>query len=398
MFDQKLTFYNHINEIVCNVKLRLNILKVVSSFNWGADRTTLLRMYQALCLSKIEYASQIYGSACKTSLAKLDVVHNMALRICTGTYRTSPIESLYVDSGIPPLFIRREELGLRYMSRVLTSKLNPNYKYVKQPNDRAPNRPRLPKPLEVRLADSARQIELLPPTVAEICPPKFPPWVRPNINICPVRNGKKTSSDAQLKSSFLEHASEHVDSEAIYTDGSKSSLGVGCSVVTPDNVLKKRLPSNSSSFMAELLAVLTALRYIFFSSSSSKSFTIFTDSMSILSSLGKLFPCHPLIQEILDWIYLLINRRGFILKFCWVPSHIGIVGNERADVAAKAATRLNHITGISIPVSEFRNIIRFYCRDRWQDHWSQLVNNFKLKSIRPSVHPAMMPWMNRRPN
>ena len=260
VFDQKLTFFNHINETVCNVKLRLNILKVVSSFNWGADRTTLLRIYQALCLSKIEYGSQIYGSACKTTLAKLDVVHNMALRICTGAYRTSPIESLYVDSGIPPLFIRREELGLRYMSRVLTSKLNPNYKYVKQPNDRAPNRPRLPKPLEVRLADSARQIELLPPTVAEICPPKFPPWVRPNISVCPVRNGKKACSDTQLKSNFLEHA----DTEVIYTDGSKSSLGVGCSVVTPDNVIKKRLPSNSSSFMAELLAVLTALRYIYF--------------------------------------------------------------------------------------------------------------------------------------
>ena len=396
IFDQKLTFAHHINEIVCNVKLRLNILKVVSSCNWGADRTTLLRMYQALCLSKIEYGSQIYGSACKTTLAKLDVVHNMALRICTGAYRTSPIDSLYVDAGIPPLFIRREELGLRYLSRVLTSRLNPNYKYVKQPTDRAPNRPKLPKPLEVRLVKSANDVGLLPPAVAEVRPPKFPPWVRPNISICPIRDVKKRCSDAQLKSSFLEHASEHADSEAIYTDGSKSSLGVGCSVVTPDNVIKKRLPSNSSSFMAELLAVLTALRYIFFSSSSSKSFIIFTDSMSILSSLGKLFSGHHLVQEIQDWICLLINRRGFTVKFCWVPSHVGIVGNERADVAAKAATRLNHISSMGIPISDFRNIIRFYCRDRWQDHWYNLANNFKLKSIRPSVHPWHHCRMDRR--
>ena len=198
---------------------------------------------------------------------------------------------------------------------------------------------------------------------------------------------------------LLNHASEHADTEVIYTDGSKSSLGVGCSVVTPDNVIKKRLPSNSSSFMAELLAVLTALtalRYIFFSSSSNKNFTIFTDSLSILSSLGKLFPCHPLVQEIQDWIYLLINRRGFIVKFCWVPSHVGIVGNERADVAAKAATRLNHISNISIRVSDFKNNIRFYSRERWQDHWSNLMNNFKLKSIRPSVHPWHHCRMDRR--
>ena len=49
VFDKKLTFAQHINEVVCSVKLRLNILKVVSNFNWGADRTTLLRIYQALC-------------------------------------------------------------------------------------------------------------------------------------------------------------------------------------------------------------------------------------------------------------------------------------------------------------------------------------------------------------
>ena len=211
----------------------------MSSFNWGADRTTLLRIYQALCLCKFEYGCQVYGSACKTILAKLDVVHNMASRICTGAYRTLPIESLYVESGIPPLFIPRDEFGLRYVSRVLTSKLNPNFKYMKQPTDRAPTRPRLPKPLEVRLAASADQIRLTPSAVSEICPPKFPPWFRLNVKICSVRASKSNSSDAQLRASFLEHASEHDNSCHIYTYGSKSSSGVGCSVVTPDNIIKK---------------------------------------------------------------------------------------------------------------------------------------------------------------
>ena len=147
--------------------------------------------------------SQVYGSACQTTLQKLNVVHNTALRICTGAYKTSPVESLYVDSGFPLLFIRREELGLRYMSKILSSKLNPNFKFVKEPIDRAPNRPRLPKPFEVRLVDSARTIGLLPPSVAEVCPQKFPPWARPNISICPARGDKKLSSDIQLKANFL---------------------------------------------------------------------------------------------------------------------------------------------------------------------------------------------------
>ena len=391
-FDRKLTFDLHINEVVCSVKLRLNILKVVSGFNWGADRTCLLRMYQALCLSKIDYGCQVYGSACQTTLQKLDVVHNTALRICTGAYKTSPVESLYVDSGFPPLFIRREELGLRYMSKILSSKLNPNFKFVKEPIDRAPNRPRLPKPFEVRLVDSARTLGLLPPSVVEVCPQKFPPWARPNITICPARGDKKLSSDIQLKANFLEHASGHADSINIYTDGSKFSDGVGCSVVTPDQTIKKKLPKSASVFTAELLAVLSALRFIFFSSSSVNSYTIFTDSMSVLTSLGSLFPYHHLVQEIQDWFCLLQNRRKISVTFCWVPSHVGVVGNELADVAAKTAARLCHISGMGVPLSDFRSFIKFYRRDLWQDHWSNLSNNFKLKSIRPSV----LPWSHCR--
>ena len=72
---------------------------------------------------------------------------------------------------------------MRYLTRVLTSKLNPNYKYVRQPVDRAPNKPKLPKPLEVRLAVSAGEVGLLSPAEAEISTPKYPPWIRHHINI-----------------------------------------------------------------------------------------------------------------------------------------------------------------------------------------------------------------------
>ena len=240
--------------------------------------------------------------------------------------------------------------------------------------------------------DSARTLGLLPPSVAEVCPQKFPPWARPNISICPARGDKKLSSDIQLKANFLEHASGHADSINIYTDGSKFSDGVGCSVVTPDQTIKKKLPKSASVFTAELLAVLSALRFIFFSSSSVNSYTIFTDSMSVLTSLGSLFPYHHLVQEIQDWFCLLQNRRKISVTFCWVPSHVGVVGNELADVAAKTAARLCHISGTRVPLSDFRSFIKFYCRNLWQDHWSNLSNNFKLKSIRPSV----LPWSHCR--
>ena len=387
ILDKKLNFNAHVTDLVVNVKQRLNILKVVSNYNWGADSTTLIRMYTSLCLSKLEYGCQIYGSACKTTLQKLDVVHNMAIRICTGAYRTSPIDSLYVDAGIGPLALRREELGLRYMARILTSKLNPNYKYVVRPLDKAPNKPRLPRPLEVRLEDGAREVGLFPPVIAEICPSKFPPWCCPAVNICPIRESKRDSSD-MLKSSFLAHASEHSSSVNLYTDGSKSSDGVGCAVVSESTILKKKLPPVSSSFTAELFAILSALIFIFNNKSSNNSYVILTDSMSALSSLKKTFPSRQLVKEIKDWLVLIHSRKKARIKFCWVPSHVGISGNERADVAAKSATRLAHVTAAKVPHFDFRPRIHDYIMGRWQDHWSGLQGNFKLRSI----HPDVLPW------
>ena len=54
----------------------MNILKVLSRTEWGADQTTLLKLYRSLVRSKLDYGCIVYGSASKTALAKLDPVHN----------------------------------------------------------------------------------------------------------------------------------------------------------------------------------------------------------------------------------------------------------------------------------------------------------------------------------
>ena len=257
---------------------------MVSHFDWGADRTTLLRLYTSLCLSKLDYACQIYGSACKTALENLDVVHNMGLRICTGAYRTSPVASMYVDSCIPPLSLHREELSLRFIAKSLTSKSNPNYKYVKAPLDCANNKPRLPKPLEVRLERDCRNVGILPSQIAEVGYPKSPPWCTPPTRVCLPIGGKKNISNEVLKSEFLKHASEH-QGQSVFTDGSKSSEGVGCAVVTGDTVIRRKLPSSCSIFTAEAFAILLAVKHVFNKGNFKESFTIFTDSLSVLFTL-----------------------------------------------------------------------------------------------------------------
>ena len=69
-WDTKLTFEPHIKYLKARCQKSLNILKVLSHTEWGADRTTLLKLYRSLVRSKLYYGCIVYGSAAKTSLAK----------------------------------------------------------------------------------------------------------------------------------------------------------------------------------------------------------------------------------------------------------------------------------------------------------------------------------------
>ncbi|GBO07700.1 hypothetical protein AVEN_137422-1 [Araneus ventricosus] len=72
IFDRKLTFLPHILHLRKKCERSLNILKVLSKRSWGADRTSLLRIYQAVILSRIDYGCMVYGSSRLTVLRRLD--------------------------------------------------------------------------------------------------------------------------------------------------------------------------------------------------------------------------------------------------------------------------------------------------------------------------------------
>ena len=112
IFDNKLTFKPHIQYLKTKSQRALNILKVVSHYDWGADRKTLLMLYRSLVRSKLDYGCFVYGSARSTYIQSLDPIHNQALRICLGAFRTSPAESLSVEAIEAPLAFRRDKLAI----------------------------------------------------------------------------------------------------------------------------------------------------------------------------------------------------------------------------------------------------------------------------------------------
>ena len=93
-------FTPHIKYMKDKCRKALQLLRVISSKDWGGDRTTLLRIYRSHIRSKLDYGCIVYGSARRSYLAVLDPVANQGLRLSSGAFRTSPIESLQVDSPV----------------------------------------------------------------------------------------------------------------------------------------------------------------------------------------------------------------------------------------------------------------------------------------------------------
>ena len=133
IFDRKLSFISHSKYLKAKCLKALNLLKVLSHTNWGADRTVLLQLYRSLIRSKLDHGSIVYGSARKSYLMELDTVHHQGLRLAIGAFRTSPVESLYVETEEPSFYLRSEKLALQYAIKLAANPLNPTFKVTFPP-------------------------------------------------------------------------------------------------------------------------------------------------------------------------------------------------------------------------------------------------------------------------
>ncbi|GFW07315.1 RNase H domain-containing protein [Trichonephila clavipes] len=106
--------------------------------------------------------------------------------------------------------------------------------------------------------------------------------------------------------------------------------------------------------------------------------------MSVLEALENYHDrCHPVVCTILD-ITSRLYSKGFDIVFCWLPSHVGIIGNEQADSAAKSAT--THLP-LAVPLSDMKRVIMHHIFKIWQESWSPQLDN-KLHSVKPVIEQA----------
>lgn len=168
---------------------------------------------------------------------------------------------------------------------------------------------------------------------------------------------------------FKQIFSDLKEFNCFFTDGSKSpdSPFAGFSVidVTADKTYKFRSSCKTSIFSCEALAIKSALEIA--QNNGYHNIRIFSDSMSVLKAIQSSNKSQIKSNIILDIINIGMNLKniGKRIELFWIPAHVGIEFNEKADRAAKEAIKSGIDTSTLIPVSDL------------QAHWkAELFENF----------------------
>ena len=93
----------------------------------------------------------------------------------------------------------------------------------------------------------------------------------------------------------------------------------------------------------------------------SKDCVVFSDSLSNLQAIDSCKVENSLILKILK-DHNQLTKSGKSITFCWISGHVGIRGNEDADIAAKAGLDVP-ITCMRFPVSDLLTCCLLYTSD-----------------------------------
>ena len=181
-----------------------------------------------------------------------------------------------------------------------------------------------------------------------VCPlkmPSFPPGTHeydPERHSLIVGVSKFVITREEVRAKFHEYHNALGLHDEVYTDESKINEKVGAAAVinchfqngeTTSRQLSKRLPNNSTIFAAEATAITLALDYYQYMDPVKHDVVVYSDWMSCLQAIEGEDTENPLTCHITNLLWALSDK-GTRVRFCWMPSHCSIEGNEIVDQLA----------------------------------------------------------------
>ena len=95
---------------------------------------------------------------------------------------------------------------------------------------------------------------------------------------------------------------------------------------------------------------------------------------------------NPFICHIMNLLWLLSDN-GTRVRFCWVPSHCGIDGNERVDQLAKETLDQDIDPMASVHYTDMKPLVNSYIQKLVQTKWDVAVHGRDLYLVKPTLGP-----------
>ena len=120
LLDTSFAFHHHCEYVANRVSKRNNILKALAGTSWGQQKETLLMTYKAVGRSIVDYAAPVWSTnASNTSMEKIQVAQNEALRISTGAHKMSSIDHLHCEAQMLKVTEHSDLLSAQYLVKCL---------------------------------------------------------------------------------------------------------------------------------------------------------------------------------------------------------------------------------------------------------------------------------------
>ncbi|KAI5738278.1 hypothetical protein M8J77_004905 [Diaphorina citri] len=399
-FDKKLTFKTHLLQIKSDCIKRINLMKLFCNIKWGADYKSLLQLYRGFIRSKLDYASTVYGSAPVSSLKMLDSIHHQGIRLALGAFKSSPITSILSEAGEPPLQYRRDILTFNYLLNTQRDKRHLHsliWKDLSSPTLSYGNQ--IGRSINIRGKLLLEKYDINLNGMSPLPSPlNHTPWISQTstAHYDLLKFNKNNELHQKIQSEFRELTEKFSDLKPIYTDASKNETSVSAAFCTEDSKFNVKLSPLLSICNAELMSILYAIHFILNMCQSEMvflKFMLYSDSLSALQSIQNVFSSNPIAQEIRN--ILVKNKHVFSLHFTWVPSHVGIPGNEEADRLAKEALSSTSPPINTIPINDFKRFLKSKILTTWNMEWINLADN-KLRQIKEDNKPWHPPFSMSR--
>ena len=145
----------------------------------------------------------------------------------------------------------------------------------------------------------------------------------------------------------------------------------------------KKLPDNSIIFAAEATAISLALNYYQHIGPMHYDVVVYSDSMSCLQAIEGEDTENPFICHIMNLLRLLSDK-GTHVRFCSIPSHCDIEGNERVDQLAKETHDQDIDSLASIHYTDMKQLVNSYIQKWGQTKWDVAVHGRDLYIVKPT--------------